>query len=38
MTEKELELIKLEAIQEYLYKRGANDESINDKIKELKNS
>lgn len=30
------ELSNLEAIQEYLYKKGANDETINDKIKNFK--
>lgn len=35
MTENERELMKLKAIQDYLYKRGANDEKINDQIKEL---
>jgi len=35
-TTEQLELINLEAIQEYLYKRGSNDERINEKIKVVK--
>lgn len=34
-TEKEIELIKAKAIQEYLLEHGSNDEKINDKVKEL---
>ena len=32
-----IELSNLLAIQNYLYKRGGNDETINDQIKNLKN-
>jgi len=32
MTPKEIELIKLEAIQNYLLDHGSNDEDINDAI------
>jgi hypothetical protein len=35
-TNKEIELIKLEAIQSYLLDHGANDEDINDAILVLK--
>ena len=31
-----VELMKYEAIQDYLETRGINDESVNDKIRELK--
>jgi hypothetical protein len=34
-TDKEIELIKAKAIQDYLLGRGANDETINSKIREL---
>jgi hypothetical protein len=36
MTLKEIELIKLEAIQKYLLDHGANNEDINDAILVLK--
>lgn len=31
----EIELLKAKAIQEYLLERGANDEKINTKVREL---
>lgn len=30
------EIVKLQAIQQYLLERGANDEAINDSIREMK--
>jgi hypothetical protein len=38
ITNRELEIIKLKAIQEYLLQRGANDESINEQLRELHKS
>lgn len=35
ITNRELEIIKLKAIQEYLLQHGANDESINEQLREL---
>jgi hypothetical protein len=35
---KETEIIKLKGIQEYLLQRGANDESINEQLRELQKS
>lgn len=37
VAEKHIEMERLLAIQEYLLEHGANDEIINDKIRELKN-
>lgn len=34
-TDTEIELIKAKAIQDYLLGRGANDEAVNDKVREL---
>ena len=31
----EIELIKAKAIQDYLLGRGANDEEVNDRVREL---
>jgi hypothetical protein len=38
ITNRQIEIIKLKAIQEYLLQHGANDEEINDKLRELEST
>jgi len=38
ITNRQIEIIKLKAIQEYLLQHGANDESINEQLRELEKS
>jgi hypothetical protein len=38
ITNRQIEIIKLKAIQEYLLQHGANDEEINEQLRELDKS